>query len=152
MTQRRRGGPQTPIDPAKLRQARAASGLSLAALAAGRVSRAYVHQLEHGHTVHPSTDIVRHLARRLGTTLADLMPDEVATYEDPSTTMLNLERDLVLLAVRVERQARLKRGAGDPMAEVALRLVGVNLRAGARVVGTANGKGMAVEQPTGEVT
>ena len=53
------------VDPARIRQARLDRGLSLAQLAGNDLSRAFIHQLEHGQSK-PSRDTLQLIARRTG--------------------------------------------------------------------------------------
>src|SRR5205823_12722918 len=53
------------VDPARIRQARLDRGLSLAQLARNDLSRAFIHQLEHGQSK-PSRDTLQLIARRTG--------------------------------------------------------------------------------------
>lgn len=63
--ERRRRPPGIPVDPARVRQARLAAGLSLADIAGDEVSRTQIHFIEHGRS-RPSQRILDLIAARTG--------------------------------------------------------------------------------------
>ncbi len=63
--QRRRRAVGIPVDPARVRQARIAAGLSLADIAGTDVSRTMIHFIEHGRA-RPSERVLALIAERTG--------------------------------------------------------------------------------------
>src|SRR5260370_41872992 len=53
------------VDPARVREARSAAGLSLAQLAGDQVSRTFIHLIEQGRS-RPSRNVLALIARRTG--------------------------------------------------------------------------------------
>jgi transcriptional regulator with XRE-family HTH domain len=66
----------------RLQQRRREKKSSLTALAikAG-ISKGYLHAIETGKTLHPSADVMQRLANALGTTIGDLLGEEIMTPE-----------------------------------------------------------------------
>lgn len=53
------------MNPARIKEARVAAGLTMAELAGGEVSRTFIHQIEHG-VARPSSPVLELIARRTG--------------------------------------------------------------------------------------
>lgn len=105
--ERRRRPPGIPVDPARVRQARLAAGLSLADIAGDEVSRTQIHFIEHGRS-RPSQRILDLIAARTGKpvsyfTLSPHAESRQAHDEE------SLARQLSELAGRVRRFALNKR-------------------------------------------
>jgi transcriptional regulator with XRE-family HTH domain len=98
---RRRGrrGPGVPIIPSRVRQARTERGLSLADLAGGEVSRAFIHQLEQG-LARPSLQILELIALRTGKSVSFFTNSDLLPSAGP-----DLSTDLVATSKRLERLA-----------------------------------------------
>src|SRR5260370_5536120 len=62
--------PGVKVDPAAIRSARLAAGLSLAELAGGSVTRQAMHQIENGRA-RPSMEVLSHIAERTGRSVQD---------------------------------------------------------------------------------
>ncbi len=126
---RRRGrrGPGISIIPARVREARAERGLSLAELAGTEVSRAFIHQLEQG-LARPSLEILELIAERTGKPVDFFTSGEVASPHVAS----DLPGDVMALAKRLERAITTLQ-ASEANRE-AFRLLVSNLRHGARLL------------------
>ena len=79
----------------ELRQVR---GLKVSELARrGRISKAYLSQLENGHAMHPSAEVVVRLCRVLGCTLEEMLgapgPSAIMSYEVPASLRLLAHQD-----------------------------------------------------------
>jgi transcriptional regulator with XRE-family HTH domain len=125
---RRRGrrGPGVPIIPARVRQARAERGLSLADLAGAEVSRAFIHQLEQG-LARPSIQVLEVISHRTGKPLDYFTSGDLQAARGP-----DLSTDLVATAKRIERLASTL-DLSDANRE-AFRMIVNSLRHGARVI------------------
>lgn len=79
---------------AKLKELRLRKGLSLQDLAeAVGASKAHIWDLEQGRAKNPTIEILRALSSKLGTTIADLIGEDLSTIE-PDSEALVMFRDL----------------------------------------------------------
>jgi transcriptional regulator with XRE-family HTH domain len=117
------------VDPARVRQARLAAGLSLADVAGNDVSRTMIHFIEHGRA-RPSERVLELIAERTGKPVSYFV---VPTAEgQPVSTDESLSRQLSAAAGRARRFAtagRLTRSERE-----AVKLVEVTLRQAAALI------------------
>lgn len=123
-----RRGAGVSVDPARVKQAREECGLSLADLAGGDVSRAFVHQVEHG-MARPSLTVLELIARRTGRPVEFFTPGG-----SPPASTGDLPSDLTSAARRVDRLREAVAEADRVPEQEALRMVAAVLRHSARVV------------------
>jgi len=134
------------VIPSRIREARIERGLSLADLAGGEVSRAFIHQLEQG-LARPSIQVLEMIASRTGKSVSYF----TSGLEPPPITGTDLPGELVAMSKRLERLASTL-DLSEANRE-AFRLVVNSLRHGARLVaavmrereassGTNNGQGL----------
>ena len=108
------------MDPARVREARLAAGLSLAQVAKQDVSRTFVHLIETGRS-RPSRRVLALIARRTGKPISYFIAG--STLEPEQNT--DLATDLTRVAGRVRRHAlaaRLSRSEAEAMKLVELTL------------------------------
>ena len=125
------GRPRRPgirIDPDKLRKARLERGFSMAQLAGSEISRAFIHQIEHGIS-RPSLEVLQFIAARTG------KPVEYFTggkHHGVIGGVQELPDELRLLANRLRRYTT-ERALTEPEAR-ALKLMESSLRDGAKLL------------------
>ena len=108
------------MDPARVREARLAAGLSLAQVAKQDVSRTFVHLIETGRS-RPSRRVLALIARRTGKPISYFMAGSTV---EPEQNM-DLATDLTRVAGRVRRHAvaaRLSKSEAEAMKLVELTL------------------------------
>jgi len=108
------------VDPSRIREARAAAGLSLAQLAGDKVSRTFIHLVEHGRA-RPSPKVLELIARRTGRPIDYFLSAAApqAQFEDDLATELMHVANHVKRLVTATRLSRLEREAMT-MIEVSL--------------------------------
>jgi transcriptional regulator with XRE-family HTH domain len=113
------------VNPARVRQARAEAGLSLAQVAGDEVSRTFIHFVEQGRS-RPSQSVLALIARRTGKPIAYFLDGN--PHDEPGS---ELAEELTRAAGSVRRFAA-RRGltAGE---REAMKLVETTLQHGARV-------------------
>lgn len=117
------------IDPARVRQARTAAGLSLADVAGTDVSRTMIHFIEHGRA-RPSERVLQLIAERTGKPVSYFV---VSGGEgQPAGAEESLSRQLTAAAARVRRFATA--GRLTKSEREAVKLVEVSLRQGAALL------------------
>jgi len=123
----RRGarGSGLPVNPARVRQARAEAGLSLAQVAGDDVSRTFIHFVEQGRS-RPSQTVLALIARRTGKPISYFLNGN--PHEDQGSA---LAEELARVAASVRRFAA-RRGL-TPGEREAMKLVETTLQHGARV-------------------
>lgn len=99
--QRGARGSGIPVDPARVREARRDSGLSLAQLAGTDVSRTFIHFVEQGRS-RPSQAVLALIARRTGKPISYFLA-QPANDTEPTT---DLAGDLTRVANRVGQFGR----------------------------------------------
>lgn len=112
-----------PVDPARVREARAAAGMSLADVAGDEVSRTMIHFIEHGRA-RPSKRVLELIAERTGKPVSYFVLPGVDTGRDDADDALS--RQLLGAAGRARRFA-----AGARLSATdreAVKLIEVNLR------------------------
>lgn len=120
--QRRRRASGIVVDPARVRQARTAAGLSLADVAGNDVSRTMIHFIEHGRA-RPSQRVLELIAERTGRPVSYFTVTGPESLQDTEEV---LSRQLSVLATRARRfaaAARLSRSERE-----AMKLVEATLR------------------------
>ena len=120
--QRRRRASGIVVDPARVRQARLAAGLSLADVAGSDVSRTMIHFIEHGRA-RPSHRVLELIAERTGRPVSYFTvsgPESLQDSDEP------LSRQLSVLAARTRRFAAA--GRLNPSEKDAMKLVEAMLR------------------------
>ena len=108
------------VDPARVREARLAAGLSLAQIAKQDVSRTFVHLVETGRS-RPSKRVLTLIARRTGKPISYFMAGSTVDSEQN----IDLATDLTRVAGRVRRHAvaaRLSKSEAQAMKLVELTL------------------------------
>jgi transcriptional regulator with XRE-family HTH domain len=129
-----------PVIPSRIREARIERGLSLADLAGGEVSRAFIHQLEQG-LARPSIQVLEMIASRTGKSVTYF----TSGLELPRVTGTELPGELVALSKRLERLASTL-NLSEANKE-AFRLVVNSLRHGARLVAAVTREREALTSP-----
>ena len=120
--QRRRRASGIVVDPARVRQARVAAGLSLADVAGNDVSRTMIHFIEHGRA-RPSQRVLELIAERTGRPASYFTvsgPESLQDADEP------LSRQLSVVAARARRFA--SAGRLSPSEKDAMKLVEAMLR------------------------
>lgn len=101
--ERRKRPAGIPVDPARVRQARLAAGLSLADIAGDEVSRTQIHFVEHGRS-RPSQRVLELIADRTGKPASYFM---LSTQAEPRHGQddISIARQLSDVARRIHRLA-----------------------------------------------
>jgi transcriptional regulator with XRE-family HTH domain len=119
--------PGIAVDPARVREARLESGLSLADLAGEEVSRTMIHFVEHGRA-RPSRRVLDLIAKRTHKPVSFFLLQE----DSSAATALDLSTELLTLATRLRRHADGQNLTGGE--HEAVRLLEMALRQGASLV------------------
>lgn len=115
------------MDPARVRQARLAAGLSLAQLAGDDVSRTFIYLVEQGRS-RPSPPVLNLIARRTGRPVRYFLSPAA---QEPLSNQ-DLAAELSSSASRVRRFVAIKRLT--KLEREAMKLIEVSLRQGAALV------------------
>jgi transcriptional regulator with XRE-family HTH domain len=115
------------VDPARVRQARLAAGLSLAQLAGDDVSRTFIYLVEQGRS-RPSQPVLELIARRTGKPVRYFLSPAA---QEPLSNR-DLAAELSSSASRVRRFVAIKRLT--KLEREAMKLIEVSLRQGAALV------------------
>ncbi len=124
MARRSRRGSGIEVNPARVREAREAAGLSLAQLARGDVSRTFIHFVEQGRS-RPSQEVLELIAERTGKPVSWFVTG-VRTSPEP---VQDLATQLTALAGRLRRVMAGTNLTGTE--REAVKLLEVTLRQGA---------------------
>lgn len=127
--QRSRRGSGIAVDPARVREARLAAGLSLADIARDDVSRTFIHFVENGQS-RPSKQVLELIARRTGRPLSYFVAPQIP--QSRGSTDVGTELETIAARIR-----QLRSGNGLTRSECeALKLLEVTIMQGARLTRT----------------
>jgi transcriptional regulator with XRE-family HTH domain len=121
------------VDPARVREARSAAGLSLAQLAGDQVSRTFIHLIEQGRS-RPSRKVLALIARRTGKPMGYFLITDSRNSQlgDELASELSEVAAHIRRFVSATRPSKLERGA--------LNLVEASVRHGADIARSLNSK------------